>query len=84
MKKPYISPHLEVEQFSLTQQLAACELLIHSLDSACVLATPGLPPSAWDLANAGVFISGCTFEPTGMDELDGICYNTSINAGWKS
>ena len=85
MKKPYGPPKMAIERFALTQHLASCYgLKISLLDMDCVLNDPDAPPFMKDMAAFGVFMDGCEAPPTGMDQEDGICYNTSVIMAFSS
>ena len=85
MKKPYGSPKIAIERFVLTQHLASCYgIKISLLDMGCVLNDPDAPPFMKDMAAFGVFMDGCAAPPTGMDQEDGVCYNTSVLMAFSS
>ncbi len=85
MKKPYGSPKIAIERFVLTQHLASCSgIKISLLDMDCVSKDPDAPPFMKDMAEFGVFMDGCAAPPTGLDQEDGICYNTSVIMAFSS
>ena len=85
MKKPYISPTIEMENFTLNQQIASCGAIKISLtDMDCVLNDPDATPEMERLAMAGFFLDGCFMTPIGTDSDDGICYFTNVNAAFTS
>ena len=85
MKKPYISPTIEMESFMLNQQIASCPVIKISLtDSACVLNDPDSTHHMKNLAMAGFFFEGCIAPPEGMSSEDGICYHTNMNLAFTS
>ena len=85
MKKPYISPTIEMESFMLNQQIASCPgVKIGLTDMACVLTDPDAPPAMKNLAMAGYFFDGCSWTAEGGSFEDGICYHTSINLAFTS
>lgn len=93
MKKPYEKPLFLVEEFELTQRLAACSYLrINSSSSACVLnnkdkndfSVPGYYESVYSLAAQGYFWSGCDKRPSQAHDTDLICYHTSTNMTFTS
>lgn len=88
MKKKYVSPTAEVEQFALTQTVAACSgIVIHSLTSECVLnssVSSGVTQEMRDLANMGVFMT-CDVEASLWDNMyDGICVHSNVNMAFTS
>lgn len=92
MKKIYTKPMLAVERYELTQTVATCTgMKIGFFDSQCVKNDPDAPDLMKDLAYSGFFASstvsakrGCDMVGTGMEEYDGICYHTSVNAAFTS
>lgn len=88
MKKRYVSPIAEVEQFSLTQTVAACSsIVIHSLTSECVTSSggsSGVTKEMRDLANMGVFMV-CDQNASIWDNVyNGICYHSNVNMAFTS
>lgn len=89
MKKNYMTPSVEIERFSLTDQLASCAgLKINLSNSQCVLNDPDATNQMKSMAYIGMFLSsdanGCAIAPTGMDGSDGICYHTNVNMAFTS
>lgn len=85
MKKPYMSPTIEMESFMLNQQIASCSVIqISFTNSECVLKDPDSTGHMKDLAMAGFFFEGCSERPIGSSEDDGICYHTSMNMAFTS
>lgn len=90
MKKKYMTPSVEVEEFALTQTVASCAgVQINSLDKGCVLADPDSPPEFKDFANAGMFLdlngtNPCSFAPTGMELDDKYCIHTAVSLVFNS
>lgn len=85
MKKPYITPTIEMESFMLNQQIASCPVIkISFMDKDCVLNDPDSTRQMKDMAMAGFFFDGCMAMPSGMDSDDGICYHTNINLAFTS
>ena len=86
MKKKYVSPTVEVEQFVLTQAVAACSgLVLNYLDSGCVLTSPDprVTRQMKDFAMAGYFME-CTLNAGDLDGLDGLCYHSNVNMAFVS
>ena len=85
MKKKYVRPVIELENFELTQQIASCSAVkINLTDSACVLDSPYASEEMRRLALAGFFVDKCDMLAIGMDDTDGICYMTSVNLAFSS
>lgn len=87
MRKKYESPRVAVERFTLTQHLASCSgIRINSTGIECVLRDSDATPGMTDLAYRGYFMdtTGCEERPVGMDNYDGVCYNTSSNMAFTS
>ena len=84
MKKAYQKPMVVVENYQLTQSIAACSSIVSLYDSKCFLKSS--LPSQWkDLAYIGYFMEGyCDFFPSDMDVFDGICYHTNAGAAFTS
>ncbi len=93
MKKPYVSPVIEVERFVLTQAIASCHksMIISSHDGACI-EDSNLPYHWKDIAASGYFWTDCgemlTVEAEDMyQDLygdDGVCYHTNANMAFTS
>jgi hypothetical protein len=84
MKKKYERPFIEVENVQLTQQIASCGVKIHLTDASCGLKSPYATDDMIRLALTGFFMDGCSMGMEGMDETDGICYQTNINLAFSS
>ena len=86
MKKQYIKPMIAVEYYELTQSIATCAIKIGLTDSQCVLKDPDAPNSMKDFAAIGWFNEqpGCGAIPEGMEDENGICYHTNVNAAFSS
>lgn len=85
MKKAYTSPVIEMENFTIAQQIASCGAMqINLTDAACVLADTDSTEEMKRLANIGFFLGGCDMQASGMTTNDGYCYNTNINIAFTS
>lgn len=86
MKKVYEKPMMAVEYYQLTQAIAACSIKIGFLSSECVKndpdATIEMKNLAWD--NWFVQEGACAQIAVDMDNDDGICYHTNVNAAFNS
>lgn len=85
VKKIYEEPMIVVEQYALTQNVAACETKVGFNDNECVLKDPQATDQMKDLANAGFFNNGdCKLSASGMDGFDALCYHTNAGATFNS
>lgn len=85
MKKVYTSPVIEMESFTIAQQIASCGAMqINLTDAVCVLMDGDATEEMKRLANIGFFLDGCTMQASGMTTNDGYCYNTNINIAFTS
>lgn len=92
MKKQYVSPVIEVEQFVLTQAIASCHqsLIVPSQDTNCIFeinSSLEAVDTLKDFAAAGYFwegFTGCEDWSLNVDSDDGICYHTSMNLLFSS
>lgn len=92
MKKQYVSPVIEVEQFVLTQAIASCHqsLIVPSQDTNCLLKLESNLEAVTVLqeyAHSGYFwegFTGCEDWSLNVDSDDGICYHTSMNLLFSS
>ena len=85
MKKVYTSPVIEMENFTIAQQIASCGAMqINLMDSVCVLCDEDSTEEMKRLANIGFFLDGCNLQASGMTTNDGYCYNTNINIAFTS
>lgn len=85
MKKVYTSPVIEMESFTIAQQIASCGAMqINLMDSVCVLCDEDSTEEMKRLANIGFFLDGCNLQASGMTTNDGYCYNTNINIAFTS
>ena len=89
MKKIYEEPMIVVEQYALTQNVAACETKVGFNNSECVMNDPQSTDQMKDLAGAGFFNSGDTGCGEGnhasdMDGFDALCYHTNAGAAFTS
>ena len=85
MKKVYTSPVIEMENFTIAQQIASCGAMqINLMDSVCVLCDEDSTEEMKRLANIGFFLDGCNMQASGMTTNDGYCYNTNINIAFTS
>ncbi len=88
--KKYVKPIVEIEEFALTQSVAACAgLQINLMNRGCVLNDNDAPSELKGMANAGLFMdmSGsnpCWFTPQDMDQGDKYCFHTAINIVFTS
>lgn len=92
MKKHYQKPTLSVERYALTQSLAACSgIKITNFPNKTVaqdvMADADAPSILKSLARRGYFLAGaadgCVLAMDGQ-EVDGICFHTSVNAAFYS
>ena len=88
MKKRYVSPTVEVEQFVLTQSIAACQqtITVNANDVMCVFLSDA-PDAVKDFVASGYLwdgFIGCQEIPKDPGWEDGICYHTSINLLFNS
>ena len=85
MKKKYEAPKISIEYFELTQSIATCSKKIGFLDSECVMKDPDSTDQMRELADVGFFNTGkCDMAAEGMEENNGICYHTNLNAAFNS
>lgn len=85
VKKIYEEPMIVVEQYALTQNVAACETEICFNDNTCVLNDPQATDAMKNLASVGYFNSGyCSLSASGMTSDDGSCYHTNANSSFNS
>lgn len=85
MKKKYEAPKISIEYFKLTQSIATCSKKIGFLDSECVKKDADSTDQMKDLAWSGFFNTGhCGVSAEGMEDQDGICYHTNLNAAFNS
>ena len=91
MKKTYIKPVFAVEQFALTQQIAACSALkVNFQTSGCVLDNVDVNdfniPGYFDLVTmaADGYFWECFKEPSQAQDSDLLCYHTSVNMAFTS
>lgn len=85
MKKQYMHPTIEMEDFQITQQITACGAMkINLTNSECVLNSKVATDEMRRLALAGCFMDGCRLPTTGMDLGDGICVMTNVNIAFSS
>ena len=75
-----------MEEYRLTQTIAACILKIGYLNSDCVKNDPDATNHMKDLAWGNYFtLQGeCKEYADGMSENDGLCYHTNMNAAFNS
>ncbi len=81
MKLKYEKPMAIVEDYKLSQSIAACSIQIQSTNSWCFLNDPDTPAEVRAFASENWFIdeANCPDNyPKGMDEYDGLCYHTSM------
>lgn len=82
MKLKYEKPLIAVEQYALSQAIAACPTQVGYNDNNCIAKDEDVPPLMQELAAAGVFGEGrCVpgMESMGMDDFDGVCYHTNTS-----
>ncbi len=87
MKLKYEKPMIAVENYELSQSIAACDNRIGFTNSECVIKDPDATDHAKRLASTlGWFMEagGCGLWSEGADGSDGICYNTNANAMFTS
>lgn len=86
MKKTYVTPSICIEHYELTQSIAACDLKIGLMDSACVLSSPNATKDMKNYAMSNWFLSNtaCAVYAEGMQDSTGICYHTNANAAFTS
>lgn len=91
MKKRYLKPTVAVELFALTQTIASCVgIKIAKTGNGGpedVLNDPDSTDAMKSWAYYGGFLSNadsCTIEMNGMQDPDGSCYHTNINAAFNS
>lgn len=85
VKKQYEKPAMIVENYVLTQSIAACDIKIGFTDSNCVKNDPDATPEMKSLAWNFWFVSGsCAKAVVGGSDEDGICYHTNTNAAFNS
>ena len=84
MKKAYMKPQFLVENFALTQQIAKCSAVrISSTTASCVFKDPDSSPEMKQIANAGGFMNGCSWQPT-YQSGDGLCYFSNMHMVFAS
>ena len=83
MKLKYEKPMVVVEQYALSQAIAACPTQVGYNDNLCIANDEDVPPLMRELASWGVFGEGrCVpgMESTGNDDnFDGVCYHTNTS-----
>ena len=80
MKLKYEKPLIAVEQYALSQAIAACPTQVGYNDNICMAKDEDVPELMRELAATGMFGEGRCVEPTiGMDFDDNVCYHTSAN-----
>ena len=89
VKKIYEEPMIVVEQYALTQNVAACETKVGFNNNECVLNDPQATDQMKDLAGVGFFnagTNGCAEgnHASGMDGFDALCYHTNVAAAFTS
>ncbi len=89
MKLKYEKPMLAVENYMLSQTIAACVTKIGFRNEECVLKDVDATFQAKNLASIGFFSQGllrssCSLQATGMDTMDAICFHTNAAAMFTS
>jgi hypothetical protein len=85
MKKRYMRPVIELEDFQITQQISSCgSMKINLTNATCVLESHNTTEEMRRLALAGFFIDGCILPVNGMDIGDGYCVMTNANVAFTS
>ena len=80
MKLKYEKPLIAVEQYALSQAIAACPTQVGYNDNICMAKDEDVPGPMRDLAATGMFGEGrCVEPPYDMDFEDNVCYHTSAN-----
>ncbi len=81
MKMKYEKPMIAVENFELSQAIAACVTKIGFNNSGCVAHDNDLPDEIRALGHAGYFYDsqGCDPLISSMPENDKICYHSAAN-----
>ena len=80
MKLKYEKPLIAVEQYALSQAIAACPTQVGYNDNICMAKDEDVPELMRDLAATGMFGEGRCEEPTiGMDFDDNVCYHTNVS-----
>ena len=78
MKLKYEKPLIAVEQYSLSQAIAACPTQIGYNDNFCIAEDEDATEYMRNMAAAGYFTEGrCITPGVEMDADDGVCYHTN-------
>ncbi|MDO4747949.1 MAG: hypothetical protein Q4A12_02100 [Eubacteriales bacterium] len=84
MRKKYGKPGIIVEEFALTQQIAACTVNISFGTSQCVIEDIDSTAQMKNLAASGMFTNECIIPASVGQEFDGICYHTNVQSIFSS
>ncbi len=84
MKLKYEKPLIAVENYVLSQAIAACITKIGFNDHECVFKDADTPHDYQRYAYLGYFLGGCKTSFFGMPEDDKICYHTNANTMFTS
>jgi hypothetical protein len=80
MKLKYEKPLIAVEQYALSQAIAACQTQVGYNDNICMANDEDVPLLMREMAAIGMFGEGrCVEPPYDMDFEDNVCYHTSAN-----
>ena len=80
MKLKYEKPLIAVEQYALSQAIAACQTQVGYNDNICMANDEDVPLLMREMAATGMFGEGrCVEPPYDMDFEDNVCYHTSAN-----
>ncbi len=77
MKMKYEKPMIAVENFELSQAIAACVTKISFNNHICVQEDPDAM-EFWGLAHQGYFTENCKFSAD-SPENDSICYHSAVS-----
>lgn len=80
MKLKYEKPLIAVEQYALSQAIAACPTQVGYNDNICMAKDEDVPGPMRDLAATGMFGEGRCVESTiDMGSDDNVCYHTNVS-----
>lgn len=80
MKLKYEKPLIAVEQYALSQAIAACQTQVGYNDNICMANDEDVPLLMREMAAAGMFGEGrCVETTTDVGSDDKVCYHTSTS-----